>query len=152
MVKFVEYDNYYLDKSFDWLNDSEIKQLVNAPDISKDSQKKWFSSLKLQKDYYIWGIEYDENPIGVVGLKHVDIKKGEGEYFGYIGEKEYWGRGIGVEMISFIQNFADNIGLERLYLYVVKNNYRAIKLYKKCGYTRECVDAINVKMIKSIPR
>ena len=37
------------------------------------------------KNYFVKGIKYNRERIGVIGLKN--ITKDTGEYFGYIGEK-----------------------------------------------------------------
>ena len=91
-IKFVEYNEIFLEKSWEWLNNKEIKYLTCTPDFTKEQQKKWFLSLKDKKDYFIKGVLYNDTPIGVVGLKN--ITNTNGEYWGYIGEKEYWNKGI----------------------------------------------------------
>lgn len=97
-VDLVDYDRSFLDASFKWLADEEIKFLTNTPSFSKDVQEQWFLSLSEKEDYYIRGILADGILIGACGLKH--ITNVDGEYWGYIGEKEYWGKGIGKQMMS----------------------------------------------------
>ena len=91
-IEFVKYNETFLEKSWEWLNDKEIKYLTFTPDFTREQQKEWFLSLKDKKDYFIKGVLYNDIPIGVVGLKNItDIN---GEYWGYIGEKEYCNKGI----------------------------------------------------------
>jgi RimJ/RimL family protein N-acetyltransferase len=131
-ITFEPYDEKYLDLSWKWLNDPEIKQLTLTPDFDIESQIRWFKTLGSKKDYYLYGVLAGNNPIGVCGLKN--IKDSEGEYWGYIGEKEYWGKGIGKIMLDYIIQFAYQLDLKSLYLKVWDNNLRAISLYEKNGF------------------
>lgn len=131
-IKFVEYNEIFLEKSWEWLNDKEIKFLTCTPDFTKEQQKKWFLSLKDKKDYFIKGVLYNDTPIGVVGLKN--ITNTDGEYWGYIGEKEYWNKGIGKDLINYISHYSCILNLKEIYLKVIKDNIRAIKLYQKMNF------------------
>lgn len=133
MIKVIDFDMEFLDKTRFWLNDDEIRFLTMTPKFSHQEQINWFKSLKTNKNYYIKGIEYNGEKIGVVGLKNINGVNGE--YFGYIGEKKYWGLGIGKEMLRYIENYCKKIGIKKIYLKVLKNNKRAFLLYKNFNYT-----------------
>ncbi|MFH1564783.1 MAG: GNAT family N-acetyltransferase [bacterium] len=52
-----------------------------------------------------------------------------------IGEKKYWGAGIGQAAIERLLKIAfDKLGYKKAYIEVRPENLRAIKLYKKCGF------------------
>lgn len=142
-IQFVEYDNDYLNYSWVWLNDPEIKALVLAPEITKEGQKQWFNKLRFRNDYYIWGVKNDDVRIGVVGIKNIDMRKKAGEYFGYIGDKNFWGMGIGANMIKHIIEFAKTKQLSKIYLKVSRNNTRAIHLYEKQGFILNSIKSDN---------
>lgn len=131
-IKFVEYSEIFLEKSWEWLNDKEIKYLTCTPDFTKEQQKKWFLSLKNKKNYFIKGVLYNNIPIGVVGLKN--ITDTNGEYWGYIGEKEYWNKGIGMHLINHIIEYSKTLKIQKIYLKIIKQNVRAFKLYEKVGF------------------
>lgn len=133
-IRFKVFDEKFLDKSFLWLNDKEVKRLTMSPNITKEEQKKWFDKLNKRNDYLIWGVTYDDMPVGVVGMKQINYQEKTAEYFGYIGEKNFWGYGIGKQMMEFIINNAKKSKLEKLYLYVSSENARAIALYEKYGF------------------
>jgi len=133
-VKFVNYDENYCNLSWTWLNDPVIKKMTSAHDFTRGEQIDWFKSIKSRNDYLIWGIQCDGNPIGAVGLKNINYCTKTGEFFGYIGNKEYWGMGIGKSMINHIENIAKNINLGMLCLFVEKYNNIAIKLYLSQGF------------------
>ena len=132
MIEFVNYDKEFLSLSWGWLNDRETKRLTNTPDFTKDQQEKWFDNLSKNSNYFIKGIEYNGDKIGVVGLKNITDK--EGEYWGYIGENKHRGKGVGGSMIAYILDFAKVKKLENVYLKVVGFNKVAINLYKKKGF------------------
>ncbi len=52
----------------------------------------------------------------------------------YLSEA-YHGKGIGSQMLSHVKNSVKSLGAEQLLLNVNKNNARAIKAYKRNGFT-----------------
>ena len=134
-VSLVNYDIFYLNLSWKWLNDPEVKILTQTPHFTREDQLDWFKALSLKNDYKIWGISYKDCPIGACGLKEVtDI---DAEYWGYIGEKQYWGLGLGNTILRLVENKAKEIYLKSLWLRVSCSNSRAIRLYCKNGYIEE---------------
>jgi RimJ/RimL family protein N-acetyltransferase len=131
-LKEVPYDRRVLDQSWLWMQDEEFRYLNHMTMISREEQLKWFEGLRNRDNYYIWGIELDTNPVGVYGIKNVAEKRGE--YWGFIGVKEYWGKGIGSWIMSRAILHARDLGLEELVLNVLKDNHRAINLYKKFSF------------------
>ncbi|MGE6513587.1 GNAT family N-acetyltransferase [Lysinibacillus sphaericus] len=132
VIEFREYDRRTLECSFEWLNEPELKSLTMTPDFTKKSQEEWFHALKGKKNYYIKSIYLNGKPIGAMGVKN--INEHCGEYWGYIAEKDYWGKGYGKYLLNHAIEFSNKKNLEYLYLKVNRDNNRAIKLYKKIGF------------------
>jgi len=131
-LKLVEYDHNFLDKSWEWLNDQELKYLTMTPDFTKRQQEDFYKSLASRKDYFIYGVSFLGDSIGACGLKNfIDDKA---ELWLYIGNKKYWGKGLGKKIMVFLENEAIQKGLNKLYLRVLKENKVAINLYKKLNY------------------
>ena len=126
------FDKEVLSLSFHWLNDPEIQYMTHGKPVEKEMQLEWYATLPSRKDFLIYSIRYRNLPIGVMGLKN--LKNGEAEYWGYLGNKDYWGKGIGNWMMQQIINVAANKSLHRIYLRVLPDNKRAIKLYEKFGF------------------
>jgi RimJ/RimL family protein N-acetyltransferase len=143
-VKFTEYNRIFLEQSWKWLNDREIKMLTMTPDFTKEQQELFFESLLRRTNYFIQGILYDDLPIGACGLKN--ITEQDGEYWGYIGEKEYWGKGIGKEIMKYIISVAKEKQLKTIYLHVSETNLRARKLYEKNGFIINNINNGEIKM------
>ena len=129
------FDEVFLKLSWKWLSDPEIKSLTDTGDITQEKQQDWFNSLAQRKDYLIWGVEANSIPVGACGLKN--IKGTDCEYWGYIGEKSYWGKGIGTTILDRLSAKARDLGITSIWLRVIKENHRAISLYKMCGYIIE---------------
>lgn len=132
MINFCAFDENFLELSWKWLNDSEVKKMTNTPDFFKEDQYKWFLSLENNKNYYIWGIEFENKPIGVAGLKNVTEK--DAFVYWYIGEKSDRGKGYGNYIASEITKKAKSLGLEFLYAFSIIENYKSINLLFKEGY------------------
>lgn len=144
----VQFDVFILELSWDWLNDEELRILVDIPKITKNQQLKWFHELPTKNDYLIWGILFGDNPIGVSGIKN--INNNSGEYWGYIGDKNYWGKGLGSFMIQLIEMEAKKIKLSKLHLKVLISNKKAIQLYQKSGFVQISVTDSHIFMQKII--
>lgn len=146
-IKFVSFDEIYLNKSWEWLQDEEIKFLTNTSPFTKPQQIMFYKSLP-RNDYLIWGFEVDSIPIGVLGLKNITNRSGE--YFGYIGDKKYWGRGLFKEMKLFILEKAKEHELDRIYLKVIKENERAIRAYYREGFVFSKENINTIEMVLRI--
>ena len=133
MLKICGYDREFLECSWHWLKDKEIKELTMTPDFSRQQQKEFFISLEQRKDYKIYGFRINNKPAGACGLKNIRLCKAE--YWGYIGEKQFWGKGYGKQMINEMIKVAQREEISHVYLKVGKSNIRAIKLYNRFGFT-----------------
>ena len=128
----VPYDERFLESSWTWLQDPEIARLTMTPPFTREQQLAWFAGLDRRCDYVLWGIELDGRPIGVFGIKN--IEGASGEYWGYLGEKDCWGRGIGRWMVESAALRARERGIRELVLRVSRGNARAQALYRRCGF------------------
>lgn len=144
-VEFKEFTREVLEKTWEWLNDPQMRELTATPEFDKESQEKWFESLKTRKDYFIRSCWYKDKVIGVVGLKHLTDK--HGEIFGYLGEKEFWGKTIGVQGMEYIIDYARSINLECIYSVVLKSNISSYKLDLRLGFVKDkYIDENTIKM------
>ncbi len=129
---FVEYNKAFLDLSWGWLTDKEVKKMTMTPNFTKEDSYAFFNSLSKRKDYFIVGIEIDNIKIGACGLKN--IRDNNAEYWGYIGDKRYWGKGFGSKIIKSIIEIARSKKIILIYLKVISSNKRAINLYYRNGF------------------
>lgn len=146
-LELVDYTEEVLEKSWSWLNDPEIKLLTSTPDFTQEDQKKWFSKLDNTDNYFIKTLSINNKNIGVAGLKKINKNNKTAEYFGYIGEKEFWGKGLSNQILSKIISIAkEKFELESIYLNVIPGNIRAIRAYENFGFRIDSIENENVKM------
>lgn len=131
----VEFDEHFLDLTWKWLNDPVIAKMVSANITTRADQNEWFKKIPALSDYFIWGFEFENIPIGVCGIKKVT--NFDCEYWGYIGEKVHWGKGIGTDMMILMENEAKKRKLQSIWLQVNNDNTRAVNLYMRTGYKIE---------------
>jgi RimJ/RimL family protein N-acetyltransferase len=132
MPQLVDYDINFLNKSWEWLNDQEIRELTLVPSFTKKDQLSFYKNLSQKKDYWIKGIQENGLPIGAMGLKCITDESAE--YWGYIGEKAFWGKGIGKFILGEALKKAKQLNLSTLYLNVGSKNVKAKNLYIKTGF------------------
>lgn len=151
ILKLVDYDKTLFDLSKKWLSDSELNHLIHAGELPSDEDRlAWFESLSKRTDYLIWGIDYGGQHIGVCGLKCIANK--QAEYWGYIGEKAFRGKGLGKKLMKEVINKALELGLETVWLRVRKYNPRAINLYKIIGFVIDIDESETYHMTLSIQK
>ena len=80
MLSLVEYTEEFLELSWLWLSDPEIKELTMTPDFTKKEQLNFFKNIKSRSGYFIYGVSIDGVKVGACGLKNISAN--EGEYWG----------------------------------------------------------------------
>lgn len=135
----------YLPKYVEWLNDWETAQLL-APGIpyplNIEDETEWFERQRTAKDQRVFAIvTLDKNQIiGNCGLHQMDWKNRRAVFGIFIGDKSYWGKGYGTDATRTILQYAfEQLGLNRVELWVYDFNLRAIRAYEKSGFRREGV-------------
>ena len=148
-LKLVPYDRGFLDMSWIWLNDPEIRRLTMTPSFTKMQQVDFFNGLDDRDGYVIFGVSLNKKKIGACGLK--SFRDGMAELWLYIGDKDFWGKGIGKNILLQLEEKAKEIGLMGLFLNVSKENISAQKLYLKSGfYFLDEGDEVQAYMMKKV--
>src|SRR5436190_24278819 len=76
--------------------------------------------------------------IGSCALSQFDGENGSAMYHITIGEKDAWGHGYGTQATQLMVDHAlGTLGLHRIALTVFEFNERAIRAYRRCGFTVE---------------
>lgn len=138
-IKLTPFNKEHLKNSRFWMNDREICRLFGRvyKFLTVDAQKKWHEKLLNDKTQLIFAIEVDGIYVGNVGLKNIDFLNKKAEFYIFIGNKEYWGKGIGTIASGEFLNNIKKLKLHKIYLHVDVSNITAIKLYKKVGFKEE---------------
>jgi RimJ/RimL family protein N-acetyltransferase len=76
--------------------------------------------------------------VGSCAFSQLDADNGSVLYHITIGEREAWGRGYGTEATALMVRHAfETLGLHRVALSVFEFNERAIRAYRRVGFTTE---------------
>lgn len=134
------------------LADREVfRQFVNDPEVmggsnsfrpvSQSAQEKWFESAALSSSDSWFAIETLEESAVAVGtccLVDWDPVVRQAELRIRIGDRQYWGKGLGREACELlIEHGFSDLNLERIWLRVFSNNERAANLYQSLGFALE---------------
>jgi RimJ/RimL family protein N-acetyltransferase len=131
-LRTVGYDERFLDASWRWLQDDELRSMVMAGPMTREGQRAWYERLPARTDYRIWGVELDGEPVAVFGIK--GIADGSGEYFAFIGEPQHWGRGIGGFITDEVIRLGRELGLSRLWGVAKADNQRTLRRQARHGF------------------
>ena len=132
-LKTVPFDERFRDASWSWLQDPELRWIVDAGEQSWEEQLRWYQSLATRNDYLIWGVEYAGTPVAVFGFKNV-TPEGTAEWFIFIGAHEFRRRGIGDWMVLDAEAKARERGLKEVWGWVRPENEPVIHLARRHGY------------------
>jgi len=130
--KITRYDH----KMHDWLNDPGVNKYLDKQEWSVSSIKAYIEE-KAKKPgvhyFYIW---YKEE--GCKGVAIGTAKLEYGEIGIMIGDKDYWGRGIGTRVVKRMKKFAlEVVGLREVYAGVKSGNVGSFRAFKKAGFKGE---------------
>lgn len=119
-----------------WWRDDEIIALTSG--IREDSMEVlhgyFYDLLNFKNDNHFM-VSVDGNAVGHIALN----RKGKTavEIHIAIGEKNFWGKGIGPVAISKATKIAfEKLDLKKITLEVRPDNLRAIRAYEKCGFKK----------------
>lgn len=131
--KIISSDKNYFAK---WWRDKELLKFTSGilKLISDKEVDKYFQAILNGKDDYNFIILADGKIIGHISL--AKRRNGWRETQIVIGEKEYWGKGIGQKAIKLLIRKAKKDGISKIYLEVRQNNLRAIRSYEQCGFRK----------------
>lgn len=123
-----------------WINDPANNQYLHY-DIPIEYEKTlhWFR-LKDNAHRMDCTIEYDGEPVGVIGILSIDSVSKKAEYYITVGNTAYKRRGIATKATMLILEYAfEDLELNKVYLTVDADNENACRLYEKVGMTCEGV-------------
>jgi RimJ/RimL family protein N-acetyltransferase len=128
-----------------WQRDSEYVRLADSDPLQLSSEKKikeWFDKQAEdgpKPERYSFSVRTldEDRYIGFLGLG-VDLIHSEAWVGLGIGEREFWSKGYGTDMMKLCLRYVfTELGIERLSLGLHEYNPRALRSYEKCGFRLE---------------
>lgn len=135
MLRKIKLDDY--PHFLKWWRDKELTVLTSGdhtPMTDKEIEKQ-IREMANDKKAHHWMIKADGKIVGHININKIDEKSAELQIV--IGEKEYWGKGIGFEAIKQVLEQAGSLGYRKITVEVRPENTRAINLYKKSGFIKQ---------------
>lgn len=127
--------------SWRWRNDSEVWKLTfRQPDqvVTPALEEEWIDKVLADKNRLNFAICLNETKqyIGNVYLTDIDWMEKSGFQGTFIGEKSFWGKGIGTQARMLMhQIVAEEYGIKMIYSEILEDNLASIKSALKCGFT-----------------
>jgi RimJ/RimL family protein N-acetyltransferase len=141
-----------------WFNDPEVnKTLLMEEKLDLKRSLEWFERSRKDTSRRDLVIESTEGePIGIMALVHIDEADGTAECFCVIGDKAYWGKGIGTEVHLLLADWAfKDLGLYKIWAYIRPENAAIINVIKRVGFKIEgtlreekCIDGKRIDIVR----
>ncbi len=128
-----------------WQRDSEFVRLADSDPLELSSEKKIRDRVEkrfekgFQPERYSFAVRTlaEDKWIGFFGL-YLDLIHSEAWVGIGIGERDFWGRGYGTDMMKVCLRYAfSELGLQRVALGLHAYNERALRSYEKAGFRME---------------
>jgi RimJ/RimL family protein N-acetyltransferase len=125
---------------FKWESDAELARLDATSPISCSFARYCSDFAEELRNPYSpscrFGIDtLDGKHIGNCAYYNISESNGETELGIMIGDREYWNKGYGVDVITALLNHIfQNTQLRRVYLKTLADNYRAQTCFRKSGF------------------
>ncbi|MFC1898890.1 GNAT family N-acetyltransferase [Chloroflexota bacterium] len=126
---------------YTWHSDSELSHLDAIP-LPKITFQEYLAEYSFQLRYPFssrkqFAIDTKEGKhIGNCMYYDINDVKSEAELGIMIGDKGYWDKSYGSEVITtLIHHIFETTNLKRIYLKTLDSNIRAQKSFRKCGFT-----------------
>jgi RimJ/RimL family protein N-acetyltransferase len=140
-LRALEIDDYKT--SVKWRNDPEIDPKIGGPKyfVSSEYEKRWVENQIFNSgDDVVLAIcvQKTNEYIGNVYIRNINWINRSAESSILIGNKDFWGKGIALEALKLILEFAFyERNLERITALILESNTISLKLHEKCGYKKE---------------
>lgn len=122
--------------SVKWRNDPEVFKYTGntySHQILLETELNWIRKVIENRNDYRCAIEVDGVYVGNIYLNN--FSSGEGEYNIFIGDKDYWGKGVARKASELIiEDGFSRLNLRKIILDVKNVNKRALRLYTSLGF------------------
>lgn len=125
-----------------WFNDPQVnKDLVIDERLDIQKTYEWFEQARKDQSRRDFIIETRQKyPIGAIGFRKIDKRKHSACFYIVIGEKAYWGKGIGTESLSLLLKWGfSTLDLYKVWSIVIPTNAASLAMLKKLDFQVEGV-------------
>ena len=138
-------------KYLKWINDKKVMRFTSF--YRKKSTIKdlsdFYNNIKKSKNQILYGIFIKNLHIGNCKLGPINFKKKTAEISYLIGEKKYWGRGIGKIAVNKLCKKGKNLSIKNIYASTDKSNKYSILLLLRNNFKRTTYNPHKVVLNKN---
>jgi len=124
--------------SYKWRNDSQIWAYTSfkpSTYITEEIETEWLREKLTKTDEKRFAICVKGLDTYIGNIQLLKIANGSAELHLFIGNRVYWGKGVGYQATTLITQYGfEKLGLDRIYLDVHPANIPALALYEKAGF------------------
>ncbi|ADY51395.1 GCN5-related N-acetyltransferase [Pseudopedobacter saltans DSM 12145] len=124
--------------SYQWRNDPRIWEFTEFKPtsiITEEIETKWLEAKLKKANDQRFAICLSDTNQYIGNIQIIDIESNKGEFHLFIGEKQFWRKGIGMNAAKLILQYGFfDMKLEMIFLFVHKNNTAALSIYDKLGF------------------
>jgi len=120
-----------------WLNDPTVNKYLETRSATVKSVREYIEEKSADHNVLFMGIfdKATDLHIGNVKLEPIDLKKKMTVFGIMIGDKNFWGKGLGTEATRLISDYAlHELKLDEVELGVIIDNVGACKAYERAGF------------------
>ena len=129
---------------FQWANDKDVTRYLfmgAVPNIMENLEE-WFNNIRKSNEDIVMMVidKASGKEIGFCGLHRILWMHRHAEYRVFIGEKEYWDKGYGREILKVMFRYGfELLNFNKIWLGVTASHKRAVKSYLGSGLVQEGV-------------
>ena len=120
-------------RNFNWLQSEKLRQqfVLTSKPVRRTHFNYWRGLLNTAGQY-VFSILCNENHVGSLGVKNLDVVKKEAEIWIYLGDAEQQGKGVGSKALVLLERFIKyTLLLDNIVLHVAQDNLVAKAFYQK---------------------
>ena len=123
-----------------WMNDEEIRRYFSVYPTSDTRGRERLDNLYKDTRHIIFGVVRieDNQLIGLVGLKDINVLNQSAEFYIIIGDRSAWGKGFGTEATKLMVRYGFmELNLNRIQTQDMEENIGGWRADEKAGFKYE---------------
>lgn len=123
-----------------WYNDLAVRKTLVIDEVFElEKTLQWYNTLAANTSRADYRVEsLDGTAIGVTGLIDIDPKNRTAQCYCVIGEKAYWGHGLGTEIHSVLFEWGFKaLDIDKIWAHIRTNNPAIFRVVEKLGFRIE---------------
>jgi RimJ/RimL family protein N-acetyltransferase len=144
LIRLWSVERHDLLKNYQWANDRELIRLAGMNPLPKSvwEVERWYETSTTSPSTQIFAIKsLDGEYLGNIELADMEVRVGRAEVGVLVGERSFWGKGIGSDAVYTLCKFAfEELRMHRLEARVLEHNERARRIFEKVGFKSEGIE------------